>query len=100
MHQNSSSDEVLETPDEVVQRYYNLRVVSKAGMLACKLARFAYFGLKLMANSTVKGYRDHPALPVAPLLQLRKNVLEQFPQTLDECNGIEPVWETCKDAIG
>ena len=102
MRQNpsGSSDEVLETPDEVVQRYANLRVVSKAGMLACKLARFAYFGPKLMSDSTVKGCRDHPALPAAPLLQLKQTILDQFSQFWTNPTEFEPVWETCKDAIG
>lgn len=81
----------------MLAKYANLRGVSKAGTLAVKLAKEAYFGKALMKQSTVHGNRNLPALPHSKLMEL-KSVMKSVLRYSD-CE-FEHVWKLCEDAIG
>ena len=59
--------------EAVIEKYPKVRVESKAGTLACKLAKEAIFGSDVMCQCTPLGNTDLPALPEAELKQLKKS---------------------------
>ena len=59
--------EKLKTPALVIQQYPKLRGEGKAGTLAVKLAREAFFGDDVLVQCTPGGSRDLLALPCIEL---------------------------------
>ena len=59
----------LMPPEDVVRKYPKLKGESKAGKLAVKLAKEAFFGDKILIQCTVSGCRDLPALPMQELTE-------------------------------
>ena len=96
----SSWPSQLSRPDIVIRKYPKLRGETKASCLAVKLAKEAFFGDEIMARSTVKGHRDHPALPQQGLADLKQVLLGQFPQYWANPAEFEPIWATCEESIG
>ena len=89
----------LKRVDMVIPQYPRLRGESKAGTLACKLAKEAYFGPELMKRCTPFGNRDLPALPSEELLQLKRTMLSLFLQYKQNAVEFESIWQKCIEAI-
>ena len=68
------------------------------GRLTVALAKFTYFGTKVMTKSTVMGRGNTMALDAKKMLQLSMTICGIFPLMSDD--EFEEVWKTCKDAIG
>ena len=90
---------LLFKPDTTLRKYPSLRVKSKAGALAVKLAREAFFGEDVLAQCTVSGLRQLPALPLAELNQLKQTMFAQFPEFWSNPIEFESVWAACSDAV-
>ena len=90
---------LLFKPDTTLRKYPSLRGRSKAGALAVKLAREAFFGEEVLAQCTVSGLRQLPALPLAELNQLKQTMFAQFPEFWSNPIEFESVWAACSDAI-
>ena len=90
----------LKNPEDVIRKYPKLRGESKAGKLAVKLAREAYFGEDVLSRCTVNGFREHPALPIAELNELKQTMMMQFPKYWNSVQEFERLWLICSDAIG
>ena len=60
--------------------YSTLRVESKIGILAVKLAREAIFGDDVLRRCTPRGWNDMPALPQIELNHLKAALFGQFPR--------------------
>ena len=90
----------LKNPEDVIRKYPKLRSESKAGKLAVKLAQEAYFGEDVLLRCTVNGFREHPALPIAELIELKQMMLMQFPKYWNSVQEFESLWLICSDAIG
>ena len=89
----------LSNPETVLVKYRNLRMESKVGMLAVKLAKEAIFE-DVLAQCTVSGYRNLPALPLEELNQLKQTLFQQFPNYWTTPAEFEAVWERAVEAIG
>ncbi len=89
----------LQPPDSVVRKYCNLKGRSKAGLLAVKLAKEAFFGEDVMIRCTVSGKRQLPALPFAELNQLKQRLFLQFSEFWNNPAEFEETWAICVDAI-
>ena len=87
-------------PEDVIRRYPKLKGESKAGKLAVKLAKEAFFGNKILVQCTVSGCRDLPALPLAELNELKQRMLMQFPKFWNSPQEFEHVWTSCCESIG
>ena len=73
----------LKTAQEVLQKYPDLQIESKIGVLAVKLARQAFFGDNLMKCTpryTPRGWQKMPALPQAELNMPKVTLFQQFPR--------------------
>lgn len=90
----------LTTPEAVIAKYCHLRVESKVGMLAVKLAKEAFFGKDVLAQCTVSGFRDLRALPLNELNDLKQTLFQQFPNYWSSPEEFEAVWERVGEAIG
>lgn len=90
----------LTSVTNVLLKYPKLRGDSKAGTLAVKLAREALFGDDVLIRCTTFGNREHPALPVAELNQLKDELFQLFPQYWPNPVEFEPLWRTCGEAVG
>ncbi len=90
---------MLFKPETALQKYASLRVKAKAGSLASKLAREAFFGEDVMARCTVNGFRELPALPLAELNALKQTLFTQFPEFWGSPIEFESLWSVCVDAI-
>ena len=90
----------LMPPEDVVRKYPKLKGESKAGKLAVKLAKEAFFGDKILIQCTVSGCRDLPALPVQELTELKQTMLMQFPKFWNSPHEFEQLWTSCCEAIG
>ena len=90
----------LTSVTNVLLKYPKLRGDSKAGTLAVKLAREALFGDDVLIRCTTFGNREHPALPVAELNQLKDKLFQLFPQYWPNPVEFEPLWRTCGEAVG
>ena len=87
----------LSLPQDVICKYPKLKAESRAGKLAIKLAKEAYFGGSILAKCTVSGFRG---LPVAELTELKQTMLAQFPQFWTSPQEFEHMWIQCTEAIG
>lgn len=99
----SSSDierSELSNLDTVLAKYRNLRVESKVGMLAVKLAKEALFGEKVLEKCTVGGCRGLPALPLEELNRLKQTLFQQFPNYWATPAEFEVLWEKAVESIG
>lgn len=85
---------------DVIRKYPKLRGESKAGKLAVKLAREAFFGDNVLVQCTVSGCRDLPALPAQELSELKQTMLIQFPKFWNSPQEFEHLWTTCCESIG
>lgn len=90
----------LMPPSDVIRKYSKLRGETKAGKLAVKLAKEAFFGDKILVQCTVSGCRELPALPVQELSELKQTMLQQYPKFWNSPQEFEQVWTTCCEAIG
>ena len=90
----------LATPEVVVAKYSRLRVESKVGILAVKLAKESFFGEEVLERCTVSGYRDLPALPLEELNNLKQTIFQQFPNYWSTPEEYEGLWERAAEAIG
>ena len=84
---------------DVIAKYYKIKGESKAGALACKIAREAIFGKAVMKRCTPLGNRELPGLPSEELFQLKKHVLHQFPQYWRNPVEFEGLWKKCLEAV-
>ena len=87
-------------PDDVIRKYPKLKGESKAGKLAVKLAKEAYFGDKILVQCTVSGCQDLPALPVQELSELKQTMLLLFPKFCNSPQEFEHLWTSCCEVIG
>ena len=90
----------LAPPEDTIKLHPKLKVESKIGLLAVKLARGAFFGIDVMAKCTVQGARDFPGLPTAELGELKKTLFGLFPLYWQNPAEFEPLWATCIESIG
>ena len=90
----------LEQAESIIKLHPKLKVESKVGNLAVKLARGAFFGSDVMARCTVQGARDFPGLPSTELGELKKLLFSLFPLYWQNPAEFEPLWATCLDSIG
>ena len=90
----------LATPEAILTKYHKLRVESKAGILAVKLAKEAFFGVDVLAQCTVRGCRDLPALPLPELNELKQVLFNQFPNYWHTPEEFESIWERAGESIG
>ena len=97
---SSSSNNALLAASDVIKKYPKLVTIHKAPTLAVKLARQSTFGDSLMARSTVMGCCEHGALPTEALNKLKQVIFQQFPIYWGNPVEFEPLWMSCKDAIG
>ena len=92
--------EKLQDPSAVLAKYPKLRCESRIATLAVKLAKDAYFGVKVLSKCTVMGERELPGLPRAELSELKKLLFLQFPNFWHSKQQFEPIWKLCIDAVG
>ena len=71
--------------EDILQEYPKLKHESKAGTLACKLAKEAIFGSDVMKQCTPIGNRELPGLPEKELKVLKKTM---FTRVLEQQSGI------------
>lgn len=86
-------------PDSVIQKYPKLRTISNAGRLAVRLAHESYFGKDLLYTSTVYGQKDHKALPLDKVLELKRKMLSIHLGSVSSEVEFEAVWTKCVNAI-
>ena len=86
--------------DEVILLNAKYRALNKALTLAVKLAREAIFGDGILYRCTISGERGFPGLPQKELQDLKRIILQQFPQFWQAPIEIEPTWRSCCEAIG
>lgn len=98
-----SSEEIcrqeLKTAQEVLQKYPDLHIESKIGVLAVKLARQAFFGDNLLKRCTPRGWQNMPALPQAELNMLKVTLFKQFPRFWSCPEEFEKKWAVAQEAI-
>ena len=70
----------LKTALEVVQKYPDLHIESKIGVLAVKLPRQALFGDNVMKRCTPRGWQKCLHCPQAELNMLKVTLFKQFPR--------------------
>ena len=92
--------EKLQDPSAVLAKYPKFRCESRIATLAVKLAKDAYFGVKILSKCTVMGERELPGLPRAELSELKKLLFLQFPNFWHSKQQFEPIWKLCIDAVG
>ena len=89
--------------DDVLRRYAHLiksgGSVRNISTLCVKLAKEAIFGEEVMRRCTPGGTRDLPGLPHNELYNLKKTILQQFPQYWQCLHEFEGVWRKCRDSI-
>ena len=85
-------------PDQVVNKYLQLKIPAKMSTLAVKLARESFFGEETMGNCTPQGKSDHDGLPKAQLLDLKLYLVQLFPSVSKP--EFEGYWKTCLNSIG
>ena len=98
----SSSDiqkKYLRSPEFVLEKYSHLKGRAKAGLLAVKLAKEAYFAEEVMIRCTVSGKRQLPGLPLTELNQLKQKMFEQFPEFWNNAAEYEDVWAACVTSL-
>ena len=74
-------------------KHPKLRCCSKAGTLAVKLAKDAFFGEDVMAQCMVDGEHELPGLPAKELQQLKNALFMQFPDYRKVPQEFEPLWK-------
>ena len=85
-------------PDQVVEKYPQLKTPSGMSRLAVKLARESFFGEKVMGLCTPQGRSDQDKLPREPLLRLKLYLVRLFPSLSNA--DFEGYWKTCLTSIG
>ena len=85
--------------EDVLKKYPKLKHESKAGTLACKLAKEAIFGSDVLKQCTPIGNRELPGLPEKELKVLKKTMFSRFPQYWSNKVEFEPVWKRCLEAV-
>ena len=93
------SKDILQTPTSVLARYPKLRGVTKAGKLAVKLGREAFFGETIMRRCTVYGCRGLPPLPKKELHALKHTMIAVFAGSHSPAE-FEQIWKQCEAALG
>ena len=96
---SSINKERLSSIEDVIQKYPKLKQESKAGTLACKLAKEAIFGADVMKQCTPIGNRELPGLPEKELKMLKKAIYMRFPQYWGNKVEFEPVWKKCLESV-
>ena len=91
---------VLIPVDVVLAKYPELvHNEGKAGELACKLAREAFFGEEVMVQCTAAGYANRPELPQPELLELKEVIRKHSPQYWSSPHEFGLLWTKCLEAI-
>ena len=85
--------------ESIIERYPKLSTESKAGTLACKIAKQAIFGGDVMKQCTPIGNRELPGLPAQELKELKKIMFMRFPQYWKNPAEFESVWKRCLEAV-
>ena len=102
-YEELSSDEIcrqeLKTAQEVLQKYPDLHIDSKIGVLAVKLARQAFFGDSVMKKCTPRGWQNMPALPQAELNMLKLTLFKHHPRYWSCPEEFEKKWALAQEAI-
>ena len=91
--------DTLLSVEDVLKKYPKLKYESKAGALACKLAKEAIFGSDVMKQCTPVGNRELPGLPEEELKILKKTMFARFPQYWSNKVEFEPVWKRCLEPV-
>ena len=94
------STEGLRPVDEVILLNAKNRTLNKASTLAVKLAREAIFGDGILYRCTISGERGFPGLPQKELQDLKRIILQHFPQFWQVPIEFEPTWRSCCEAFG
>ena len=88
----------LASIEEVVASNPNLTTLSRAGKLACKLAREAVFGEEVMRRCTPLGNKERPGLPLHEMNVLKRAMREIFSYVLNAME-FERMWKRCMEAV-
>ena len=91
--------DTLLSVEDVLKKYPKLKHESKAGTLACKIAKEAIFGSDVMKRCTPIGNRELPGLPEKELKVLKRTMFTRFPQYWSNKVEFEPVWKRCLEAV-
>ena len=89
----------LKNVHDVLKKYSNLRVESKIGILAVKLAREAIFDDDVLRRCTPRGWNDMPALPQIELNYLKAALFGQFPRFWSCPEQFEKLWATAQESL-
>lgn len=92
--------DTLLPPEQVIDKNLHLKKEAKASTLAVRLARDAFFGVDIIKQCTVSGYRGLPALPLKEMNELKQTMFELFPQYWRTPVEFEALWSKCMEAIG
>ena len=84
---------------DVLKKYSDLRVESKIGILAVKLAREDIFGDDVLRRCTPRGWNDMPALPQIELNHLKAALFGQFPRFWSCPEQFEKLWATAQESL-
>ena len=87
-------------PSVIINKYPAYRTPSRIPTLARKLAEHSYFGVAVLKQCTIAGYRDEPALPIRELNDLKSQIFDLLPQFWTNPLEFEPVWTDCTVSIG
>ena len=92
--------EKLQDPSAVLAKHPKFCCESRIATLDVKLAKVAYFGVKILSKCTIMGGRELPGLPQAELSELKKLLFLQFPKFWHSKQQLENIWKLCIDAVG
>ena len=90
----------LVDPDIIVAKYKRYHVESKVSILAQRLAQKSYFGDAILGRCTVGGCKEHLALPIVELNQLKRRIFQLIPEYWLDPIRFEKTWTACSYSIG
>ena len=90
----------LETVSTVLAENQRLVKGDRLGQLAVILARRCFFGPDVMAQCTVYGAGQYPALPTKELNELKNTLFKACCTVWGSPQEFEQIWATCATAIG
>ncbi len=87
----------LKTADEVFAKYSKYVTKDLIGRVATKLARSTYFGVEVLAGSTVSGSGALRPLDPGQLQAMRQAIRNKFPD--ESPTEFESIWAKCVDSV-
>ena len=87
-------------PSVIINKYPAYRTPSRIPTLARKLAEHSYFGVAVLKQYTIAGYRDEPALSIRKLNDLKSQIFSLLRQFWTNPLEFEQVWTACTVSIG